>query len=267
MMGAVLGVGVMGEIILRGWLAAGVDPTTIAVTDQRAERQAEVAARYGVTGLPSVAAVRDADTVLIIVKPQDVPALLGTISPVLRPDALVVSLAAGVTTATLEAGLPAGQPVIRVMPNTPASVGEGMAVLSPGQHAKPAHLDRASQILAAVGRVEVVPEKYQDAVTAISGSGPAYIMLVAEAMIEAGVLLGLPRATATALTTQTIFGSAKLLRDSGQHPTLLRESVTSPGGTTAAALREFETHRLTAAFMDAMEAACQRSQALGREAA
>jgi pyrroline-5-carboxylate reductase len=150
------------------------------------------------------------------------------------------------------------------MPNTPSSVGEGMAAISAGPHATKEHLDRVTAILSSVGQVVVVPEKYQNAVTAISGSGPAYVMFVVEAMIDAGVMLGLPRVTASDLVIQTVFGSAKLLRDSGEHPTVLRENVTSPGGTTTAALREFEAHRVKAAFMDAMEAACRRSEALGR---
>ncbi|MDR1448634.1 MAG: pyrroline-5-carboxylate reductase [Propionibacteriaceae bacterium] len=261
---ALLGVGVMGETILKGLLAAGTDPSGLRVTTRRASRQARLRDKYGVVTAGNAEAVRDADTVLIIVKPQDVPDVLREIAAVLRPGALIVSLAAGVETATLEACLPAGCPVVRVMPNTPASVGEGMAAISAGSHATQDHLNRVTGILAAVGQVVVVPEKYQNAVTAISGSGPAYVMFVAEAMIDAGVLLGLPRSVASELVVQTVFGAAKLLRDSGEHPTVLRENVTSPGGTTAAALRAFEDHRVKAAFMDAMEAACHRSEALGQ---
>ncbi|MDR1265492.1 MAG: pyrroline-5-carboxylate reductase [Propionibacteriaceae bacterium] len=262
---AILGVGVMGETILTGLLAAGTDPASLRITTRRAKHQARLRAKYPaveVTG--NTAAAGWADTVLVVVKPQDVADVLTEIGPALRPGALVVSLAAGVETATLERHLPAGHPVVRVMPNTPAAVGEGMAAISAGAHADDAHLERVAQILSAVGQVVVVPEKYQDAITAIAGSGPAYVMFVVEAMIDAGVMLGLPRGTATELVIQTVFGSAKLLRDSGQHPTVLRENVTSPGGTTAAALREFESHRVKAAFMDAMEAACRRSQELGR---
>jgi pyrroline-5-carboxylate reductase len=261
---ALLGVGVMGETILKGLLASGADPSTLRVTTRRPARQVRLAEKYGVTVTTNTEAVAGADTVLLIVKPQDIADLLQEIAPALSPEALIVSLAAGLETAVIEAHLPDGHPVVRVMPNIPASVGEGMSAVSAGGHARPEHLERVVELLTAVGQVVVVPEKYQDAVTAISGSGPAYVMFVAEAMIDAGVMLGLPRGIATELVTQTVFGSAKLLRDSGEHPTVLRENVTSPGGTTTAALRAFEDHRVKAAFMDAMEAACRRSEALGR---
>ncbi|MDR1790570.1 MAG: pyrroline-5-carboxylate reductase [Propionibacteriaceae bacterium] len=260
---AILGVGVMGEIILGGLLASGTEPSDIRVTTRRPKRQVRLAEQYGVTVTSNAEAVVGADTVLISVKPQDVTDILAEISPALAPDALVVSVAAGVKTSSIEAGLPAGHVVVRVMPNTPASVDEGMAAISGGKNATREHLDRVSDILTAVGQVMIVPEKYQDAVTAISGSGPAYVMFVVEAMIDAGVLLGLPRATATELVIQTVFGAAKLLRDTGEHPTILRENVTSPGGTTTRAMRAFEDHRVKAAFMDALEAAALRSEELG----
>jgi pyrroline-5-carboxylate reductase len=152
------------------------------------------------------------------------------------------------------------------MPNTPASVGEGMSAIAGGTSATAEHLARASALLGAVGRVVTLPEKHLDAVTAVSGSGPAYVMYVAEAMIDAGVLLGLPRDIATTLATQTLYGSAKLLRDSGTHPTVLRENVTSPGGTTAAALRTLDDHGVKAAFVAALEAARDRSQELAAQA-
>ncbi|MDR1512357.1 MAG: pyrroline-5-carboxylate reductase [Propionibacteriaceae bacterium] len=261
---AILGVGVMGEIILAGLLRAGTAPEDLRVTTRRPKRQARLAEKYGVAPVTNAEAVAGADTVLVVVKPQDVPDILAEIGPALAPGALIVSLAAGVETAMIDRHLPDGHPVVRVMPNTPSSVGEGMAAISAGPHATKEHLDRVTAILSSVGQVVVVPEKYQNAVTAISGSGPAYVMFVVEAMIDAGVMLGLPRVTASDLVIQTVFGSAKLLRDSGEHPTVLRENVTSPGGTTTAALREFEAHRVKAAFMDAMEAACRRSEALGR---
>jgi pyrroline-5-carboxylate reductase len=148
------------------------------------------------------------------------------------------------------------------MPNTPALVDEGMSAISRGAHCDEAHLREAEILLSAVGRVLRVPEKQQDAVTAISGSGPAYIFFVVESMIEAGVHLGLPRSTSSELVLQTVVGSAKLLRETGEHPTVLRERVTSPGGTTAAAVRELEDHKVRAAFLSAMEAARDRSRAL-----
>ncbi|HEY5848053.1 MAG TPA: pyrroline-5-carboxylate reductase [Microlunatus sp.] len=259
---AILGAGVMGETVLSGLLRAGWDPGRIVATDRRPERQLELREKYGVTMLENTEAAAAADTVILVVKPQDMAELLTEIGPALRPGALVVSLAAGVNTASIEARLPAGVPVVRVMPNTPAQVDEGMAAISPGAHSNQDHLDRVTEILSATGRVLSLPERYQDAVTAISGTGPAYLFFVVEAMIEAGVHLGLPRDVATELVVQTMLGSAKLLRETGEHPTVLRERVTSPGGTTAAAIRELEEHKVRAAFMIAMEAARNRSRDL-----
>src|SRR5690606_15495025 len=221
---------------------------------------------YGIRMLPILEAVAEEDAVIRVVKPQDMRDLLTEISPAVRSDTLIVSLAAGVETALIENLLPEGVPVVRVMPNTPAQVDEGMAAISAGRHAGDDHVRRVSAILSATGRVVTVPEKYQDAVTAISGTGPAYLFFVVEAMIEAGVHLGLPRDTATELVVQTMLGSAKLLRETGEHPTVLRERVTSPGGTTAAAVRELEQHKVRAAFMIAMEAARDRSRDLAQAA-
>ena len=196
----------------------------------------------------------------LVVKPQDMADVLDEISPSLRPGQLLVSLAAGITTEFIESRVPDGVAVVRVMPNTPALVDEGMAAISPGTHCDE-RPPREAEALLAVGRQVVrVPEKQQDAVTAITGSGPAYLFFVVEAMIEAGVHLGLPRSTATELVVQTVVGSAKLLRETGEHPTVLREQVTSPAGTTAAAIRELEIHKVRAAFMTAMEAARNRSR-------
>jgi pyrroline-5-carboxylate reductase len=188
--------------------------------------------------------------------------VLEEIAPVLRPGQLVVSIAAGITTAYIESRVPEGVAVVRVMPNTPALVDEGMTAIAPGSHCDERHLAEAEELMGSTGRVLRVPERQMDAVTAISGSGPAYIFFVVESMIEAGVHLGLPRATSTDLVVQTLIGSAKMLRETGTHPVVLREQVTSPGGTTAAALRELETHRVRAAFLAAMEAARDRSRAL-----
>jgi pyrroline-5-carboxylate reductase len=189
-------------------------------------------------------------------------AVLDEIAPAVKPGQLVVSLAAGITTAFLESRLPDGVAVVRVMPNTPALVDEGMAAIAPGSHCDDDHLAVAEGLLGSTGRVLRVPEKHMDAVTAISGTGPAYVFFVVESMIEAGVHLGLPRATATELVVQTLVGSAKMLRETGSHPVVLREQVTSPGGTTAAALRELEVHKVRAAFLAAMEAARNRSAEL-----
>ena len=261
---AILGIGVMGESLLTGLIQAGWDPSQIRTADTRESKREEVRQKYGVWAGVSSEAVQGADTVVLVVKPQDISDLLYDIRPWLEPNALVISLAAGVKTTAIER-LIGDHPVVRVMPNTAALVREGMAAICPGSTATKEHLDRAVDILTAVGKALVISEKYMDAVTAISGSGPAYVMFVAEAMIDAGVMLGLPRATATELVKQTVYGSAKLLVESGEHPTVLKENVTSPGGTTAAALRAFEDHRVKAAFIDAMEAACKRSEELGRD--
>jgi len=261
---AILGVGVMGTSLLTGLLHAGWKPSDIRVADSRVSRRSEIGKQYGVWAGPNVEAVEGADTVVVVVKPQDICDVLAEVSPIMSPNALVISLAAGVTTTTIEKHLAVLHPVVRVMPNTPAVVGEAMAAICAGKDATHEHLARAEKILAAVGKIQVVPEDYMDAVTAVSGSGPAYVMLVAEAMIDAGVHLGLPRETATELVKQTIYGSAKLLVDSDETPTTLKDNVTSPGGTTAAALQAFEAHNLKAAFIDAMEAACTRSKELGQ---
>jgi pyrroline-5-carboxylate reductase len=263
---AILGAGVMGETVLSGLLRAGWHADQIVATDRRLERQHELTARYGIKMLENTEAVAEAETVILVVKPQDMSDLLYEIAASIKPGTLVVSLAAGVDTTFIESRLPEGVAVVRVMPNTPAQVDEGMAAISPGSHSTQDHLDRVTEILSATGRVITVPERYQDAVTAISGTGPAYLFFVVEAMIEAGVHLGLPRDTATELVVQTMLGSAKLLRETGEHPTVLRERVTSPGGTTAAAVRELEDHKVRAAFLRAMEAARDRSRDLAAAA-
>lgn len=263
---AVIGAGLMGEAIFSGLLRSpdsGWDPGDIAVCDARSERVDELVERYGVTGADPAAAASTSKTVLLAVKPADVPGVLSVIGPSLGPDTLLLSVCAGVTLTTLRAGVPEGTPVVRAMPNTPARVGQAITAISPGTHATDDHLAEVTEILEAVGRVVTVAEKYQDAVTAVSGSGPAYVFLVAEALIEGGVHVGLTRAIATELAVQTLFGSATLLRESGDHPAILRENVTSPGGTTAAALRRLEDHGVRAAFLAAVEAARDRSLELG----
>jgi pyrroline-5-carboxylate reductase len=259
---AVLGAGVMGETLASGLLRAGRSPSDLLLTDRRPERGVELRERYGIDVVGNAEAAAKADTLLLVVKPQDMGELLDEIAPHLTSGTLVVSLAAGITTAFLEARLPQGTAVVRVMPNTPALVDEGMAAISRGAHCDEDHLREAEELLSSVGKVVRVPEKQQDAVTAVSGSGPAYLFFVVESMIEAGVHLGLPRTTASELVVQTVVGSAKLLRETGEHPTVLREQVTSPGGTTAAAVRKLEDHKVRAAFLTALEAARDRSREL-----
>jgi pyrroline-5-carboxylate reductase len=259
---AIIGAGVMGETLLSGLIRAGRPVAELLVGEKRPERARELEEKYAVSVVSNLEATRRADTVALVVKPQDMAAVLDEIGPAVRPGQLVVSLAAGITTAFLESRLPDGVPVVRVMPNTPALVDEGMAAIAAGSHCDDEHLAIAESLLGSTGRVLRVPETQMDAVTAISGTGPAYVVFVVESMIEAGVHLGLPRATATELVVQTLVGSAKMLRETGTHPTVLREQVTSPGGTTAAALRELEIHKVRAAFLAAMEAARNRSAQL-----
>lgn len=261
---AIIGTGMMGETLLAGLLRAGWEAASIIGADRYEPRRREIEDRHGVRTADVAAAAAAAEIVVLVVKPQDLPTVLPPIAAAVRPTTLVISLCAGVTTATIEAALPEGTAVVRVMPNTPAQVSAGMAAISGGQHAQEHHLDQAVAIMAAVGEAIVVPERYQDAVTALSGSGPAYLFLVAEAMIDGGVLLGLPRDIATKLVNQTLLGSATLLVEADTHPTILRERVTSPAGTTAAALRQLEDHGVRAAFLDAVEAARDRSAELGR---
>ena len=259
---AILGAGVMGETLLSGLIRAGRRVDDLLVGEKRPARAAELEERYGVDVVSNIEAAQKADTLALVVKPQDMSELLAEIAAVVRPGQLVVSLAAGIPTAFLESRLPEGAAVVRVMPNTAALVDEGMAAIARGSHCDEEHLAEAESLMASTGRVIQVPERQLDAVTAVSGSGPAYIFFVVESMIEAGVHLGLPRGTAAELVVQTVVGSAKLLRETGEHPTVLRERVTSPGGTTAAAIRELEDHKVRAAFLTALEAARDRSRAL-----
>lgn len=259
---AVLGAGVMGETLLSGLLRAGWSASDVVITERREQRAAELAGRYGVEVLSNAEAAGRAQTVIAVVKPQDMDALLSEIRDALNPGALLVCIAAGISTKYVESRLPKGAAVIRVMPNTPALVDQGMAALSPGAHCTPEHLARATALLRATGEVVEVAEYHQDAVTALSGSGPAYVFYVVEAMIEAGVLLGLPRDIAKELVVQTVFGAATMLKETGEHPTVLREQVSSPAGTTISAVRELDDHRVRAAFMTAIEAARDRSREL-----
>lgn len=259
---AILGAGVMGETLLSGLLRAGRQASDVVITERREERARELADRYGVKVMGNAEAAAASDTVVLVVKPQDIGGLLAEIRDAVREGTLVVCIAAGITTAFVQERLPAGVAVVRVMPNTPALVDQGMAAISPGTHCDAEHLARAEALLSATGKVIQVAEHHQDAVTAISGSGPAYIFYVVEAMIEAGVLLGLARSTSTELVVQTLYGAATMLRETGTHPTVLREQVSSPAGTTMAALRQLDDHKVRAAFLTAMEAARNRSREL-----
>jgi len=262
---AILGCGKIGEALLTGLLRGERTPDDVIVSEKYSERAAYLATTYGVASLDVAEAARAAKTVILAVKPQDIDALLAELKPVLTADQLVVSVAAGVTTKHIADRLGQGVPIVRCMPNTPALVDEAMTVITAGPHADDTHLATAEAVLSAVGKVVRVPESQLDAVTALSGSGPAYFFYLVEAMIDAGILLGLPRTLAADLIVQTAIGSAVMLRDSGEHPVQLREAVTSPGGTTIAAIRELEVHGVRAALLAAIEAAAKRSAELGRE--
>ncbi|MBO1417473.1 pyrroline-5-carboxylate reductase [Streptomyces sp. FH025] len=259
---AFLGTGKIGEALLSGLLRAGKAPADVLVTARRPERAAELTARYGVVAVSNAEAAKLADTLILAVKPQDMGTLLEELAPHISPDRLVISAAAGVPTAWFEERLAAGTPVVRVMPNTPVLVDEGMSVISGGSHATEEHLVRAEEIFSSVGKALRLPESQQDAATALSGSGPAYFYFLVEAMTDAGILLGLPRQVAHDLIVQSAIGASVMLRDSGEHPVKLREAVTSPAGTTIAAIRELENHGVRAALLGALEAARDRSREL-----
>src|SRR6516162_7800080 len=258
---AILGTGKIGESLLAGLRSS--DWADIVASSRRQERADELHERHGVeTTTSNAEAIRGADVVVLAVKPQDIELLLGEIGHLLTPEQTVLSIAAAIPTSRIERHVAGDVPVVRAMPNTPATVHEGIAGMCAGRHAGKEHLERADTVLRAVGDVVVVPEEQMDAITAVSGSGPAYFGLLAEAMIEAGILLGLSREISTTLVVQTMFGTAKQLRDQGMHPVELRESVTSPGGTTIAAIRELEQAGVRAAFLNAIQAAMDRAREL-----
>ncbi|HEY5518194.1 MAG TPA: pyrroline-5-carboxylate reductase [Cellulomonas sp.] len=265
---AILGGGVMGEALLTGVLGSGWGVDDVVVSERSASRAEELSARYGVRAADGNAgAVRLADVVVVALKPKDIGAVLTEVVGSLRAGTLLVSVAAGLPCAFYEQRLPAGTPVVRVMPNTPAVIGKGASAISAGTHATEQHLALTERILARSGLVVRADEKDLDAVTAISGSGPAYVFYVVDALAEAGVLLGLTRERARQLAVATVAGSAALLAESGEHPVILRERVSSPGGTTVAALRELDAHGVRAAFLAAAVAARDRSRELAAEAA
>ncbi|WP_248962280.1 pyrroline-5-carboxylate reductase [Sphaerisporangium perillae] len=259
---AILGTGKMGEALLSGLLRAGIKPDEIVVTARREERARALRERHGVRVVSNSEAAKTAETLILAVKPQDMAALLTEIAPHVPAGKLVISVAAGITTSFVEARLGDEVPVVRVMSNTPVVVDEAMSVISAGAHASEVHLRHTEDLLSPVGKVLRIPESQQDAATALSGSGPAYFFYLVEAMVDAGILLGMPRAAALDMVTQSIVGAAIMLRDSGEHPVILREAVTSPGGTTISAIAELERHSVRAAFLAAIEAARDRSSQL-----
>jgi len=260
---AILGAGKMGEALISGLLRAGRSPSGVQAAVRRADRADELRERYGIEVISAAEAAKTAGTLVITVKPQDMPGLLAEIAPDVPASALVISLVAGIPTPVIERGLRVPAPVVRVMSNTPVLVDEAMSVISAGAHAGEEHLRRAEDLLRPVGKVLRIPESQQDAATALSGSGPAYVYFLVEAMVDAGILLGMPRGTALEMVIQAVYGAATMLRESGEHPVILREAVTSPGGTTISAIRELEKHRVRAAFLAAIEAARDRGAELG----
>ncbi len=261
---ALLGAGRMGQAIIAGLLASGWEPARIVAAEPHEPTAAEVRTRHGIEVRPATQAVTGADIVVVAVKPHQVTGLLDEVASALPRGAVVVCIAAGVATSTLAEHLPSGTAVVRVMPNTPALVGEGMSVLSAGPGCPPAAVALAREVLGAVGQVREVPEAVQDAVTAVSGSGPAYGFYLAQAMIDAGAELGLDRALARDLTVQTLLGAATMLVRSEEEPETLRARVTSPGGTTAAAVAVLEDAEVRATVARAMRACAARSAELGR---
>ncbi len=263
---AFLGAGNMAEALVKGLLRAGVaDPQEILCADRRAERGPELTQRYGVRfGQNNVAAVREAGIVLLSVKPQAMNKLLDEIAPAIDEKKLVISIAAGVPLAAIERKVGHGIRMVRSMPNTPALVGAGATAIAAGDHATEADMAQAKALFDAVGKTVEVDEPLLDAVTGLSGSGPAYVFLVIEALSDAGVKVGLDRRTAQDLAAQTVLGSAKLLIETGEHPGKLKDMVTSPGGTAIAGLHTLEAGGLRTTLMNAVEAATKRSHELGK---
>ena len=260
---AILGTGKMGEALLSGLLRSGYSPASVIAGVRRPERGAELRDRYGIEVTDAASAAKLADTLVLAAKPQDMGRLLDEIAPAVSPGQLVISVAAGITTDFIGSRLTGDVAVVRVMSNTPVLVDEAMSVISAGAFAGEEHLRRAEELLRPVGKVLRIPESQQDAATALSGSGPAYVYYLVESMVDAGILLGMGRAAALEMVTQAVYGAATMLRESGEHPVILREAVTSPGGTTISAIRELERHGVRAAFLAAIEAARDRGRELG----
>lgn len=260
---AVIGAGAMGEAIIRGLIHAGWTPDEVAAADTVPERLDALHTELGVAVTADAAeAAAGKDVVVVVVKPNHVPDVIERLAGALSRHQVVLSVAAGIPIATFEAGLP-GIPIVRAMPNTPALLGAGAAAVAPGIHADAIHIERARAVLGAVGIVEEVPESLIDAVTAVSGSGPAYVFLLAEAMQSAAQELGLPESIARSLVNQTILGAGRMLTETGADAPTLRERVTSPGGTTAAALAAFEDGGFSKLVARAVGAAEARGRQLG----
>ncbi|HAW60474.1 MAG TPA: pyrroline-5-carboxylate reductase [Actinobacteria bacterium] len=262
---ALIGAGRMGEALLKGILQSGaLKPDRVVVSDVRRKRLTQIEADYGV-GIASdnVAAVKGADVILLAVKPQQLDEVLNEIADHLGESQVLISIAAGVSTNHIYDKVKKSLPVVRVMPNSPALVGAGISVVSPGKHATKEATELTVSIFSSVGEVVQLDEKFQNATTALSGSGPAYFYLFVEALIEAGIKAGLARDVATKLVVETMIGAGTMLKKTGKHPALLKDMVTSPGGTTIAALEVFEEAGFRAGVFKAIEAAMKRARELG----
>ncbi len=266
---AFLGSGNMAEALVKGLLAAGTAAKDeIVCAEPRPERREELQARYGIAAIASnTAAVQQAEIIVLSVKPQVMDALLDEIASAVDQGKLVVSIAAGVPIAAIARKLGAGARIVRTMPNTPALVGAGATALARGPHATEADLGQAVALFEAVGTAVVVEEHLLDAVTGLSGSGPAFVFLAIEALADGGVKVGLPRHVAMALAAQTVVGAGRLVLETGEHPGKLKDQVTSPGGTTIAGVHALESAGFRAALIAAVEAATKRSRELGELAA
>jgi pyrroline-5-carboxylate reductase len=266
---ALVGAGNMGEALIRGLLRSqAISPDRVIASDPRSELQTQLGNTYGINvTADNLAAVRHADVILLAVKPQIIDRVLTEIAGAVRPTALVISIAAGIPTTNIEGRLAAGARVCRAMPNTPALVDAGATAIAAGAHAGPEDLAQARAIFEAVGKVIEVEESLLDAVTGLSGSGPAYVFMIIEALSDAGVRVGLPRYQAQALAAQTVLGSAKLLLETGEHPGVLKDKVTSPGGTAIAGLHTLEEGGLRTTLINAVVAATARSRELGSKKA
>ena len=261
-----IGAGNMGEALVKGLIASkAAKPSQILVSARRPERVQELVRLYGVRGASNAEVARESDVLVLAVKPQILDRVLREISPDVTREKLIVSVAAGVPIAAIERRLHPPMRIVRSMPNTPATVGAGATAIALGEHATEADLATAKTIFDSVGLTVVLEESQLDAVTGLSGSGPAYLFLIIEALSDAGVKVGLPRATAQELAAQTVLGSAKLLLETGEHPGRLKDQVTSPGGTAIAGLHTLEAGGLRTTLMDAVEAATRRSKELGAQ--
>jgi pyrroline-5-carboxylate reductase len=261
-----VGAGNMGEALIKGLVESNLVPATaIVIADSRAERAQEIAKQYGVRALAdNTALVKGADVVILAVKPQIMAPVLREIMPALTNRPLLVSIAAGVSTATIQAVLGKYPRLIRVMPNTPALVLEGATAIARSAELDADDLETAQEIFTAVGRVVVLEEELMDAVTGLSGSGPAYVAIVIESLADGGVKMGLDRVTAMTLATQTVLGAARLIAETGVHPGALKDMVSSPGGTTIAGIAALEEGGIRTTFIRAVERATLRSRELGR---